>query len=75
MHAMHVTNLLHISFASVARTPTPTSPPPVPSKTTYKAHRLARAPPCTQCTPRTCSSSPSLRGPDAGRQLHRRCTI
>ncbi|KAE8908692.1 hypothetical protein PF003_g6680 [Phytophthora fragariae] len=27
MHTMHATNLLLISFASVARTPTPTSPP------------------------------------------------
>ncbi|KAE8908696.1 hypothetical protein PF003_g6684 [Phytophthora fragariae] len=48
MHAMHATNLLLISFVSVARTPTPSSPP-LYHLNTYKAHRLERAPPCTQC--------------------------
>ncbi|KAE8908788.1 hypothetical protein PF003_g6679 [Phytophthora fragariae] len=74
MHTMHATNLLLISFASVARTPTPTSPP-LYHLNTYNAHRLARAPPCTQCTTRTCSSSASFPWPGRRRQLHRRCTI
>ncbi|KAE8891747.1 hypothetical protein PF003_g24286 [Phytophthora fragariae] len=65
MHTMHATNLLLISFASVARTPTPTSPP-LHHLNTYNPHRLARAPPYA----RNARHEPAphqlrFRGPDA----------